>query len=129
MKVLCWLLLLLLGTFGCGLAHTSCDIETDSATAAIGHPFFLTFNYDGPKEIVDYSFSKDGVTFDGDNTRLFPDMSRIYFTEVTEMDAGTYTLVVFSSKIFYNETVRLCGKSPLSIFYSTLWKLIYVLPL
>ncbi|XP_065919490.1 myeloperoxidase-like isoform X2 [Dysidea avara] len=111
MKVLCWLLLLL-GTFGCGLAHRSCDIETDSATAAIGHPFFLTFNYDGPKEIVDYSFSKDGVTFDGDNTRLFPDMSRIYFTEVTEMDAGTYTLVVFSSKIFYNETVRLCVESP-----------------
>ena len=98
-----------MGVAGCGVVHSSC-IGKDSVTAALGHPYFLTFNYDGPKEIVNYLFSKDGVTLDGDNTRIFPDMNRIYFTEVIELDAGTYTLVVLGSEILYNETVRLCGK-------------------
>jgi len=83
------LYLRLLGVAGCGVVHSSC-IGEDSVKAVLGHPCFLTFNYDGPKEIVDYSFSKDGVILDGDNTKIFPDMNQIYFTEVTELDAGTY---------------------------------------
>ena len=110
MRIFCWLLL---GIAGSVVANSSC-IKKDSATAALGHPYFLTFNYDGPKETVDYLFSKDGVNFDGDNTRIFPDMGRIYFTEVTEFDTGIYTLEVLSSKIIYNETVRLCGKQLLT---------------
>ena len=103
MMLLYWILLL--GVAGCGVVHSSC-IGKDSVTAALGHPYFLTFNYDGPKEIVDYLFSKDGVTWDGDNTRIFPDMDRIYFTEVTKLDAGTYTLVVLGSKILYNRNCQ-----------------------
>ena len=106
MRILCWMLL---GIACCGVTLSSC-IGEDSVTAALGHPYFLTFNYDGPKKTVDYLFSKDGMTLDEDNTRIFPDMDRMFFTEVTESDAGTYTLEVLSSKIIYNETVRLCGK-------------------
>ena len=105
MRISCWLLL---GIAGIVAADSSC-IGKDSVTAALGHPYFLTFNYDGPKVFVDYSFSKDGVTLD-DNTRIFLDKDRIYFKTITELDAGTYTLEVYSSEIIYNETVRLCGK-------------------
>jgi len=107
MRILYCVLLALFGSDA--MPYNGCTGK-DSVTAALGHPYFLTFNYDGPKEIVDYLFSKDGVTLDEDNTRMFPDMDRIYFKEVTELDAGAYTLVVLGSKILYNETVRLCGK-------------------
>jgi len=74
----------------------------------------LTFSYDGPKETVDYLFSKDGVTLDEDNTRILPDIDQIYFTEVAESDTGTYTLEVLSSEHLYNKTIRLCGKQELT---------------
>ena len=106
MRISCWLLL---GIAGIVAADSSC-IGKDSATAALGDPYFLTFNYDGPKEFVDYLFSKDGVTLDADNIRIFPDMDQIYFTRITELDAGTYTLEVYSNEIIYDETIRLCGK-------------------
>ena len=100
----------LLATIGCSAVPYNDCIGKHSVTAALGHPYFLTFNYDGPKEIVDYSFNKDGVVLNGDNTRIFPDMDRIYFTEVTELDAGTYTLELHSGEFLYNETIILCGE-------------------
>jgi len=106
MKIFCWLLL---GVTGSVIADSSC-IGKNSATAALGHPFFLAFDYGGPKEFVDYLVTKNGVTFGGDNTRIFLNMNRIYFKKVTELDAGTYTLEVYRSETIYNETVKLCGK-------------------
>jgi len=108
LRMLCGWLLLGIASW-CGVVHTSC-IGKDTATAALGQPYLLTFNYDGAKEFVDYAFIKDGVMFDGDNIRIFTDMDRIYFTKVAEMDSGTYTLEVLSSEIIYNETVKLCSK-------------------
>jgi len=100
---------MLLGIACCGVTHSYC-IGKNSVTATLGHPYFLNFNYDGPKETVVYFFSKDGVTLDEDNTGIFPDMDRIYFTEVTKSDAGAYTLKVCSSEHLYNKTIRLYGK-------------------
>jgi len=111
MRIPCWLLLgYLLGIAGIVAAESSRTcIGKDSVTAALGHSFLLTFNYDGPKVFVNYLVSKNGVTLNGDNTRIFPDMDRIYFTTITELDAGAYTLEVYGNEIIYNETVRLCG--------------------
>jgi len=106
MKIYCWLLLAVTGSV---IADRSC-IGKNSATAALGHPFILAFNYGGPNDFVDYLVSKNGVTFGGDNTRVFLNLDRIYFTEVTELDTGTYTLEVYRSETIYNETVKLCGK-------------------
>jgi len=47
---------MLLGIACCGVTHSS-YIGKNSVTAALGHPYFLTFNYDGPKETVDYLYN------------------------------------------------------------------------
>ena len=108
MKLLYWFIL---GIFGSGaVAIDDCTGEKDSTVATKGHPFFLSFDYDGPRTAVSYSFSKDGVAIDGDNVRVFLDMDRIFFLEVADSDAGTYTLVVRGIEA-YRKSVRLCGKT------------------
>jgi len=100
----------MLGIFGSGaVAIDDCTGEKDTAVATKGHPFLLSFGYDGPRRGVSYSFSKDGVAFDGDDIRTFLDKDRIYFLDVTDSDVGTYTLEVQGNDI-YTKTVRLCGK-------------------
>ena len=107
MKLLYWFIL---GIFGSGaVAIDDCTGEKDSAIATKGHPYFLSFDYDGPEREVSYSFTKDGVTIDGDNVRVFLDTDRIFFLEITDSDVGTYTLEVQGSDI-YRKSVRLCGK-------------------
>ena len=107
MKLLYWVIL---GIFGSGaVAIDDCTGEKDSTVATKGHPFFLSFDYDGPRTAVSYSFSKDGVALDGDNVRVFLDMDRIFFSEIVDSDVGIYTLEVQGSEI-YQKSIRLCGK-------------------
>jgi len=107
MKLLYWFIL---GIFGSGaVAIDDCTGEKDSAFATKGHPFFLSFDYDGPRTAVSYSFTKDGVAIDGDNIRVFLDSDRIFFLEIADSDVGTYTLEVQGSEI-YRKSIRLCGK-------------------
>ena len=82
-----------LGIIGSGVIATSdCTGEEDSAVVTRGHPFFLNFDYDGPRTAVNYSFNKDSVAIDGDNVQVFLDMDTIFSLEIKDSDAGTYTL-------------------------------------
>jgi len=117
MKLLYWFIL---GTFGSGaVAINDCTGEEDSAVATKGHPFFLSFDYDGPKREISYSFSKDGVAIEGDNIRVFLDMDRIFFLKITDSDTGIYNLEVVGSEIT-KKSVRLCGKECMYINASML---------
>ena len=109
MKLLYWFML---GIFGSGAVEIDdCTGEKDSAVATKGHPFFLSFGYDGPTKLVRYSFTKDGVAFNGDNVRIFLDMDRIFFLQVADSDVGFYTLVVRRGIRLFTKTIRLCGKT------------------
>ena len=89
MKILHWFIL---GIFGSGtMATNDYTGEEDSSVATKGHPFFLNFDYDGPRTAVSYTFSKDGVAIDGDKVQVFLDMDRIFFLNIKHSDAGTYT--------------------------------------
>ena len=116
MKILYWFIL---GIFGRGTVATSdCTGEEDSAVATNGYPFFLNFDYDGPRTAVSYSFSKDGVAIDGDNVQVFLDMDRIFFLNIKDSDAGIYTLEVQGNEI-YRKSIWLCGKGRYMYMTST----------
>jgi len=115
-KLLYWFIL---GIVGSGAVATNdCTGEKDSAVATKGHPFFLNFDYDGPSKAISYSFSKDGVTIDGDNVRVFLDMDRIFFLAIKDSDAGIYNLSVEFGRRNYRRSVRVCGKGCIYIVHS-----------
>ena len=81
----------------------------DTVTATIGDPFILSFGYNGRRFGVTYQFSKDGSPFVPERFRVFLIHGRLSFVEVTDSDAGAYTLAVEGSGIHYRKTINLLG--------------------
>ena len=96
----------------CLLAVISCSAAVsirDTATATVGDPFILKFNYSGHRLGVDYHYSKDGKPFVPERSRVLQLLGRLSFLEITESDAGVYQLVVEGRGIRYSSTINLLG--------------------
>lgn len=89
---------------------TGCTGKDDSTIAIVGQPFILHFGVDGPRTIVEYMLTKDGVPLEKDNSRIFHYIGKIYFSEINNLDAGMYRLTVYNNETKYNKTIRLCGE-------------------
>ena len=102
----------------CVLAMISCSAAMstrDTVTATIGDPFILRFGYNGHRFGVTYQFSKDGSPFVPERFRVFLLRGRLSFVEVTNSDAGAYTLEVEGSGIHYSKTINLLGMNVLQL--------------
>ena len=73
---------------------TTMALVGDSITGIVGDPCIVNFGYDGPRHGVNFRFSKDGKPFVAERFRVFQRLQRLSFAEVTESDAGVYTLAV-----------------------------------
>ena len=96
-----------LAMISCSAAISTTDLET--VTATIGDPFILKFGYNGRRFDVTYHFSKDGSPFVPERFRAFLLRGRLSFVEVTDSDAGVYTLAVEGSGIRYRKSINLLG--------------------
>ena len=103
----------------CVLAMISCSAAistTDTVTATIGDPFILKFGYNGSRFGVTYQFSKDGSPFVPERFRAFLLRGRLSFIEVTDSDAGVYTLAVEGSGIRYRKSINLLGMNVVTTY-------------
>ena len=88
---------------------TAMALVADSVTATIGEPYILKFGYEGPRDGVDFHFSKDGKPFLAEKILVFKLLRRLSFIEITESDAGVYTLEVNGKGIHYKKAITLLG--------------------
>jgi len=88
---------------------TAMALVADSVTATIGEPYILKFGYGGPTHGVNFHFSKDGKPFLAEKIRVFLLLRRLSFIEISESDAGVYTLEVNGKGISYKKSITLLG--------------------
>ena len=103
----------------CVLAMISCSAAistTETVTATIGDPFILSFGYNGRRFGVTYQFSKDGSPFVPERFKVFLLRGRLSFVEVTDSDAGVYTLAVEGSRIRYRKSIKLLGMNVVTTY-------------
>ena len=91
MQVLCSLLVGL-ACFGYGTASETVEVDA-------GEPFILNFDYSGPTVGIRKDLTKDGEKVMVDNTRIFQQHDKLYFTEVEEHDSGEYRLTITGNGI------------------------------
>jgi len=112
MKLLYYLVIIVAVGYNMGVfCDTKCSGKDDSTTAIAGQPFILHyFGFDGPRTSIEYLLTKDGVPLEKDNSRIFYYNGRVYFSEVSDSDAGVYQLLAYNNETKYNKTIKLCGK-------------------
>lgn len=88
-----------------GAVLVSAD-HINEVSATIGSSYGLNFDYRGPT-YVRYYFTKDGRGFSADRHRVFQRLGRIYFSKLSQLDAGVYRMVV---RGYYNQAIKLTGK-------------------
>jgi len=95
------------------VAVISCSIAMaleDSVTATAGEPYILKFDYSGSRRGVKFHYTKDGERFFAERSRVFTLLRRVSFVEITEDDAGVYTLEVNRRGVQqYSKTITLTG--------------------
>ena len=93
MQVLCSLLLGL-ACFGHGTASEIVEVDA-------GEPFILNFGCGStdPTVGIRLELTKDGEKVVIDNTRIFQQHDKLYFTEVKELDSGEYRLTITGNGI------------------------------
>jgi len=84
-------------------------IDAGVVDTTSGRSCYLRFDYTGPRSRVRYYFTKNGRLFRADRRRVFYRLGRIYFSKVTESDAGTYRLVVRGYGVTYTKEIILNG--------------------
>jgi len=84
------------------------NYNIDEVYANIGQSYGLNFDYHGPKN-VRYYLTKDARYFRADRRRVFQRLGRIYFSKITQSDAGVYRMVVKGTRI-YSQAIKLIGK-------------------
>ena len=82
---------------------------TSEVTAHVGESVTLNFDYRGPT-YNRYYFIKNGRYLRADRRRIFERWGRIYFSKVTEYDAGVYRMVVRSSRLQYTNPIKLTSE-------------------
>jgi len=95
------------------VAVISCSIAMaleDSATATAGEPYILRFDYSGRRRGAKFHYTKDGEPFVAEKSRVFTLLRRLSFVEISESDAGVYTLKVNRKGVQrYNKSITLTG--------------------
>ena len=105
------LLTVLLTVVGIGAVSVyGTNYVTREVTATVGESVTLDYDYKGTSSYVRYSFLKDGRYFRADGHRVFKRLGRIYFSKVTELDAGVYRMIVRGYRVYYNKAIVLKGK-------------------
>ena len=103
-------LIVLLALVGIGVVVVN-GTNTREVTATVGESVSLDFDYNGRTSYIRYNFLKDRKYFKADRRRIFQRLGRIYFSKVTESDAGVYQMIVRGNRVYYNKAIILKGKN------------------
>jgi len=106
-------LIVLLGlvSFGAVAVSSTYTNIQKVVTATIGESVGLDYDYKGPRRYIRFGFFKDRQYFKADGHRTYKQIGRIYFSKVTESDAGTYRMIVRGRNVYYNKAIVLKGKT------------------
>lgn len=84
----------------------------EEVSATVGKPVALNFNFYG-KTNIRYYFTKNGKFFRVDRRRVFQRLGRLYFSKVTEYDAGVYQMIVRGYRTQYSNKITLTSECSL----------------
>ena len=79
------------------------------ALFSLGAVLVSAHNYNIDEVYANIGQSKDARYFRADRRRVFQRLGRIYFSKITQSDAGVYRMVVKGTRI-YSQAIKLIGK-------------------